>query len=61
MRLEPVVARADQPRMARCLDVFEDFCIVTGSVRPGVAVHVDVVPTDAHGLASARAARGGGG
>lgn len=44
VRLEPVVAVADQPRMARCLEVFEDFCVVTASVRPGVQVDVQVTP-----------------
>lgn len=44
VRLEPVVAAADQPRMARCLEVFEDFCVVTASVRPGIAVEVSVHP-----------------
>lgn len=31
------------PRLDRCLDIFEDFCVVTQSVREGidVAVHVD--------------------
>lgn len=42
--LEPVIAHEDQPRMARCLEVFEDYCIVTASVRPTVTVNVSVVP-----------------
>lgn len=34
---------ADDPSLAACLSTFEDFCIVTQSVRQGidVAVHVD--------------------
>ena len=44
VRLTPVVADADRPRMARCVEVFEDFCVVTASVRAGVAVHVEVTP-----------------
>lgn len=44
VRLEPVVAVEDQPRMARCIEVFEDFCVVTASVRPSVTVEVQVVP-----------------
>jgi uncharacterized OsmC-like protein len=32
----------EQDRVARCLDVFEDFCIVSGSVRQGVEIDVEV-------------------
>ena len=42
VRIEPVVDEADRPRMRRCLDLFEDFCIVTQSVRAGVDVDVEV-------------------
>lgn len=45
--LSPTVQRADRERIARCLDLFEDFCIVTGSVRQGIPVHVEVTPADA--------------
>ncbi len=34
----------DRERMKRCLDMFEDFCIVTQSVRKGINVEVDVKP-----------------
>lgn len=44
VRLEPIVPLDHQPRMARCLEVFEDFCIVTASVRPAVTVDVSVHP-----------------
>ena len=40
--LSPVVPLDQQPRMARCLEVFEDFCVVTASVRPAVTVNVSV-------------------
>jgi uncharacterized OsmC-like protein len=46
VRLEPVVPPEQQAGMARCLAVFEDYCVVTASVRPGVDVHVEVVPVD---------------
>ena len=32
----------DRPRMKRCLEVFEDYCIVTQSVRKGMEVTVQV-------------------
>jgi len=44
VKLEPVVAHEDQPRMSRCIEVFEDYCIVTASVRPSVTVNVSVHP-----------------
>jgi uncharacterized OsmC-like protein len=47
VRLHPDVAEEDIPRMQRCLDVFEDFCIVTQSVRDGLDVQVAVEPTSA--------------
>ena len=34
----------DSPRLARCIDIFEDFCIVTQSVRKGIEVDVKVEP-----------------
>jgi uncharacterized OsmC-like protein len=34
----------DSPRLARCIDIFEDFCIVTQSVRDGIDVDVRVEP-----------------
>ena len=36
----PVVDAADQVRMRRCLELFEDFCVVTQSVRGGIDVDV---------------------
>lgn len=32
----------DRERMKRCLEIFEDFCIVTQSVRKGINVEVSV-------------------
>lgn len=32
----------DRERMKRCLDIFEDFCIVTQSVRKGIDIKVAV-------------------
>jgi organic hydroperoxide reductase OsmC/OhrA len=44
VRIEPVVDQSEQPRMRRCLELFEDFCVVTQSVRQGVEVDVAVEP-----------------
>jgi len=45
VRIEPVVDEADRSRMHRCLELFEDFCVVTQSVRGGIDVDVIVDPT----------------
>jgi uncharacterized OsmC-like protein len=42
VRLAPQVAPEHHDRMGRCLELFEDFCIVTQSVRQGIAVDVQV-------------------
>ena len=41
IKAEPV-NQEDQERMKRCLSIFEDFCIVTQSVRNGIDVQVTV-------------------
>ena len=42
VRLAPELMPEQRERMGRCLDLFQDFCIVTESVREGIAVDVDV-------------------
>jgi uncharacterized OsmC-like protein len=42
VRMFPQVT--DDARMARCREIFEDFCIVTQSVREGIPVDVEVYP-----------------
>lgn len=42
VKLHPVVREEDVSRSQRCLGLFEDFCIVTESVRKGIEVNVDV-------------------
>lgn len=42
VRLAPEVSAEQRARMGRCLDLFQDFCIVTESVREGIAVDVAV-------------------
>jgi uncharacterized OsmC-like protein len=42
VKLAPDVAPEQRHRVSRCLGLFEDFCIVTESVRQGVRVDVEV-------------------
>ena len=51
VRLEPVLDEADLPRITRCTGIFEDFCIVTESVRAGIDVLVDLQPVAAESIA----------
>jgi organic hydroperoxide reductase OsmC/OhrA len=43
VRITVAEAIARSPRFPRCLELFEDFCVVTASVRQGVPVAVEVV------------------
>jgi uncharacterized OsmC-like protein len=45
--IEPVVDADQRDRMRRCMELFEEFCVVTQSVRDGVAVDVAVEPASA--------------
>jgi uncharacterized OsmC-like protein len=42
VKLQLLLSAEDLPRSKRCLELFEDFCIVTQSVRKGIDVKVDV-------------------
>ncbi len=42
VRLAPDVPADQVDRMSRCLDLFEDFCVVTQSVREGIDITVNV-------------------
>ncbi len=42
--MELRVKPEDEPRVFRCLELFEDYCVVTQSVRDGLNVKVDVKP-----------------
>ena len=42
VKLHPIIRAEDVSRSKRCLEGYEDFCIVTESVRKGIEVKVDV-------------------
>ncbi|MCL5446512.1 MAG: OsmC family protein [Actinobacteria bacterium] len=42
VNLSPEIDSGPSARMARCMDLFEDFCVVTQSVRKGIDVDVTV-------------------
>jgi organic hydroperoxide reductase OsmC/OhrA len=42
VELTPELSDADPARIARCEQLFEDFCIVTQSVREGIPVSVSI-------------------
>ena len=46
-------AAADGKKVTRCLSLFEDFCVVTASVRQGISVAVNVVDAAGRVLHSA--------
>lgn len=43
VRIHPEVDPAQQEKMKRCLGLFEDYCVVTQSVRAGIDVQVEIV------------------
>ncbi len=46
VRLMPGIAAGETERIERCLGIFEDYCIVTQSVRQGIDVQVEVAPAE---------------
>lgn len=40
--MKPTVKDSDREKLERCLTMFEDFCIVTASVREGIKIEVDI-------------------
>ena len=50
VRLAPELTPEQQARTGRCLDLFQDFCMVTESVREGIPVEVEVVESAAREL-----------
>jgi len=60
VKLHPAIRAEDIPRSKRCLEVFEDFCIVTESVRKGIEVNVSI-ETESPDSAASREALGSSG
>lgn len=42
VEIDPRIAEADREKAKRCLGLFEDYCVVTQSVRQGIPVEVSV-------------------
>jgi uncharacterized OsmC-like protein len=42
VEIDPRVAEPDRQQALRCLDLFEDYCVVTQSIRQGIPVEVSV-------------------
>jgi uncharacterized OsmC-like protein len=40
--IEPKIDRSEPDKAQRCLDLFQDYCVVTESVRKGIEVSVEV-------------------
>jgi uncharacterized OsmC-like protein len=50
--IHPKVSPDDWPRLSRCIDVFQDFCIVSQSVKQGIDISVAVKPPAGFEVAS---------
>lgn len=44
VKIHPTLGAEEAAKASRCIDVFEDFCLVTQSVRHGIDVQVEVEP-----------------
>lgn len=53
-RIHLGVAGAERDKLTRCLALFEDYCVVTASIRDGIPVVVEVVDRDGHPLTAAQ-------
>jgi len=42
-RLHPLVDEQHQSQLQRCIEIFEQYCVATQSVREGIDVQVEVV------------------
>lgn len=55
-RIHLPVAADEREKLARCLGLFEEYCVVTASIRQGIPVEVEVVDRDGRPLAPAHPA-----
>ena len=46
VEIDPALADEEKQKALRCLDLFEDYCVVTASVREGIDVKVSVKGLD---------------
>jgi uncharacterized OsmC-like protein len=56
VELVPEVGEVDRDRLARCEELFEEFCVVTASVRQGIAVNVSIKEPEHVGMTAGRSA-----
>jgi uncharacterized OsmC-like protein len=42
VEITPQIADTDKAKASRCLEIFEDYCVVTQSVRQGIPVDVEI-------------------
>ena len=42
VKIYPGVDEKDKEKLKKCIDIFEDYCVVTQSIRNGIDVNVDV-------------------
>jgi len=42
VKMKPIISPDDREKLERCKGLFEDFCIVTASVKEGIKVDVEM-------------------
>ncbi|MFW6375740.1 MAG: OsmC family protein [Thermoplasmatota archaeon] len=42
VKIHPGIDEEDKEKLKKCVDIFEDYCVVTQSIRNGIDVNVDV-------------------
>jgi organic hydroperoxide reductase OsmC/OhrA len=57
--IQPVLTPEDAARAGRCMELFQDFCVVGESVREGIPIEVRVQIEESAGTAAPAGAAGG--